>query len=115
MKSRFSMIEDADGNALPLVIEYPLPVPALYFSLGALVELHPIGSVVAIKEPWVRFGPYSVHPEICVTVPVDAVQLYGDGGVTWKHGNPVSFPCECSSNLNPSEPQGNRVRRRTEK
>lgn len=57
------MLEDPSGNALPCHVEYPLPLPAIYYPSEFLEALYPILTCLAIKDLYVRVSPTSAKPE----------------------------------------------------
>lgn len=77
------MVEDEHGDSIALFIEYPLPKPTLEYSTSFLKEIHPIGTVLKVKEPFVHFGSLSGQPEVLVSIPTDVKEVWGDGGATW--------------------------------
>lgn len=69
---------------ISLHIDHPLPSPSACYDLHHfLSEVHPVGTVLSIKEPFVHFGPVSGQPEILVSTPTDIQEHWQDGGFKW--------------------------------
>ncbi|KAK4686583.1 hypothetical protein P7C73_g3545, partial [Tremellales sp. Uapishka_1] len=82
------VVEDAKGKALPCFVEVPLPRPAMTYPSSFLCHLYPVGTILAIKEPFVRLAPLPGRPEICVSVPSDVEELEGEAAARWEgHGS----------------------------
>lgn len=85
------MAEDTQGQTALLNIELPLPKPTVLYTREFLEQLYPIGSVMTLKEPGVRFSYSSGLPEIYVGMPCDIQLELGHGGVNWSSANDVSM------------------------
>lgn len=82
-------------------VEFPLSRPTCYFEKDVIQQLYPIGSVMSIKEPYVRFSPTAALPEIDIGFPTDIVLLPGTGRVTWAYDHPVR-PHVCCPTFGPT-------------
>ncbi|WVQ81561.1 hypothetical protein IAT38_003685 [Cryptococcus sp. DSM 104549] len=68
-------IEDAAGFALPLYITFPTPTPMSGLPSRILKRLYPIGTIMVIREPHVKFGSGGGYV-MRVDVPVDIEELH---------------------------------------
>ncbi|WWD17729.1 hypothetical protein CI109_102170 [Kwoniella shandongensis] len=67
-------VEDSEGFALPLTI--PFPTPTFYSdSREVLQGLYPAGTILAIKEPYLKFGLDGYYA-LRVEVPSDIVSIH---------------------------------------
>jgi hypothetical protein len=82
------MIEDTEGHSMPLLIENHLPVPAVVIPYQRILDQFPIGSIYAIREPYVHFNHHTGLPQLRVNVPTDLQPLSGDGSQIWKYPAP---------------------------
>jgi hypothetical protein len=76
----FSSVEDTNGHVVPVTIMNPSPLHACYISAATLKELFPLGSVLAIREPYIKFALRG-YIAIRVDVPSDVIVLH--------HSHPV--------------------------
>lgn len=72
--SHLSLVEDSDRQVMPVTILWPLPEPAINYSSQVVRSLYPVGTCLAIKEPYVRYGAKGM-PEILIGWPKDVHEL----------------------------------------
>lgn len=70
-----SFVEDTKGHVVPVTIMNPSPGHACYISGASLKELFPLGCVLAIREPYVRFA-VNGNVAVRVDVPSDVIVLH---------------------------------------
>ncbi|GFZ43667.1 hypothetical protein JCM24511_01387 [Saitozyma sp. JCM 24511] len=68
-------VEDTKGHVVPVTIMNPSPGHACYISGASLKELFPLGCVLAIREPYVRFA-VNGNVAVRVDVPSDVIVLH---------------------------------------
>ncbi|RSH90479.1 hypothetical protein EHS25_001084 [Saitozyma podzolica] len=71
-----SSVEDTTGHVVPVTIMNPSPLHACYISAATLKELFPLGSVLAIREPYIKFA---LRVYIAATFKASTEQLKEEG------------------------------------
>lgn len=72
----FSHVEDPDGLSLPVIIKFPTSTPCYSLSIKTILEeLYSVGTILAIKEPAVRYGKRGGYV-ICVDIPTNIVEIH---------------------------------------
>lgn len=69
-------VEDARG--LAIMVHAPHIAPELGLDLGEdiLYDMYPVGAVLAICEPYVKYSANHVGVEICVDIPTDMTRIH---------------------------------------
>jgi hypothetical protein len=84
-------VKDPSGRAMVLAVENIADKAAILCSPAHLADMYPVGSLLAMKEPYVCLGRSMSLPEIRVTVPTDIEDIPATPGVIWRFESPVSF------------------------
>jgi hypothetical protein len=94
-----SVIEDPNGLAITLSVENVMRDIAFSFPYSDLEDLYPVGSVIAVKEPYVCLGVSTGIAEVRVAMPMDIVPMPSWSG-SWRFDSPVSASCSmCNAQL----------------
>ena len=75
-----SVVEDTNGQPIPVTILYPFPFPAIVYSPARVQSLWPVGTCLYVKEPYIRCGPRG-RAEVLVAWPKDMVEITPVAGV----------------------------------
>jgi hypothetical protein len=84
-------VEDRAGRAITLGVENLFPSFTYAYPYETIVDIFPVGSVLAIKEPYVFLGRTTGVAEIRVSVPSDIERLPLDDPTLWRYDSPVSM------------------------
>jgi len=86
-----SAVEDRKGQAIAITIENYFDLPAIMISQSRIIELFPIGTILRIKEPYIRYGLFTGFPEVHVGVPRDIKFVQEGDDTVWNFPSPVGY------------------------
>ena len=70
-----SGVEDENGHAITLNIDHIYPYPSIFADKDTFESIYSRGVILAVFEPYVRYGPTTGVPEICVSIPTDVIEI----------------------------------------